>query len=107
MVFIEVEMEYKKKLESVKDIPILEVAGRLGVSVIANTCTRCLHPEMKKAGTKTIEFNIKDNCYRCACIKEKGNVIELVKNAKNIDTQAAVNWLYEEFLLNIVKISSD
>ncbi len=95
-------MNYEEKIKLVSQIPILEVAGRLGVNVISNTCTRCLHPKNKKSGSH-IEFNIKENNYRCPCLSEKGNVIELVENVLNIDTEEAVKWLYEEFHLTIYK----
>ena len=93
-------LDSKTKVDIVLGINILEAAAKLGLEVVTSRCSSCLHnfPENERIGS--IEFNIKKNTYKCNCLNEKGNVIQLVQKGKELSFDEAVEWLYENFILN-------
>jgi hypothetical protein len=96
-------LDYEAKHDIVISLPILEVAGILGVDIISDRCATCHREPVNKDADGMLEFNIHANTYLCQCMNEKGNVIALVKLARGCSDEEAVNWLYERFYLNMKK----
>ncbi|OGS37794.1 MAG: hypothetical protein A2293_16330 [Elusimicrobia bacterium RIFOXYB2_FULL_49_7] len=81
-----------------KEIPILEVAARLGLPVARNK-TRCLFPERHKNGDRTpsLSFHLPSNTFRCfVCPDVHGSVIDLVMLAKRTDFKGALEYFKTE-----------
>lgn len=90
-------MDTKTKLDLINDLNILEVAGELGIEIIANHCSKCIHPEAVKKNNAHLEFDIKKNHYKCPCMNETGDIVELVTKVNKISRDEAIDWLYEKF----------
>jgi hypothetical protein len=93
------KLDKKSKLDVVMQVSILEVAGSLGLSSVMNRCTKCIYPEKITKGHGFLEFDIKDNKYKCPCMNETGDTIALVSKTKKITIDEAIEWLYDKFIL--------
>lgn len=96
-------MDIKTKINLIKDISILDIAGRLGIDSIADRCSRCINPNIDKKNNGRLEFNIQDNTYKCVCMNQTGDPIKLVEWAKNISRDKAIEWIYNEFIGKVFK----
>lgn len=92
------ELESPTKLDVVLGISILEVAGKLGVEMVTSNCRTCINNYSEKRNSSSIEFNIRNNSYRCNCLNEKGDVVQLVRKTMNISNEEAIDWLFQNFI---------
>lgn len=81
-------------LLEIKQIPILDVANRLGISVNKNKAL-CFKGHDKK--TASLSFNVASNYFKCFGCGIGGTVIDLVKEFYNISTAEAIKWLKTQY----------
>ena len=78
----------------IKEIPILEVAHRLGVQVNRNKKAICfIHSDEDPS----LSFNTRENYFKCFGCDETGDVIKLVMLYNNVDFKEALKWFEAEF----------
>lgn len=82
-------------IERIKQIPILEVANKLGIEVDKNNKAYCFKGHDKKS--KSLSFNIDENYFNCFGCGIGGTTIDLVKEYLQINTGEAIKWLEDNF----------
>jgi DNA primase catalytic core len=80
-------------VSELSNIPILNVAQKLGISFVKNK-TKCFLHEEK---TASLSVNPSKNYWKCFGCNEGGNVINLVEKYYGITFVEACNWLSYEF----------
>jgi len=79
---------------TIKQIPILDVANRLGISVNKNKAF-CFKGHDKK--TASLSFNVTGNYFKCFGCGIGGTTIDLVKEFLNLTTGEAIRWLETQY----------
>lgn len=79
----------KYQIERLKDLPIKEVAERLGLNFINNKCNCFLHEER----TPSFFINPKKNLWHCFGCGKGGDAIKLVEEYNGCSFQDACKWL--------------
>lgn len=77
-----------------KNIPILEVAERLGITVLRNNMAACFGGHGQK--TPCLSFSPSKNLWKCFSCGLGGSNIELVVNVLNYSPIEAVRWLLRD-----------
>src|SRR5579862_1717764 len=82
-------------LRRFKQIPVIEIARRLGI-LVHGTKAMCFSQHDKR--TPSLSFHVRDNYWRCfgSCGKG-GDGISLVRQVLNVDFNTALHWLQREF----------
>ena len=89
--------------DRLKDIPILDIASRLGLEVDSDNKANCFMPGHKDTH-RSLSFNIEKNFFHCfGCEENSGDTIKLVQNNFNCGFLEACNWLNREFFFSIPK----
>jgi DNA primase len=84
-------------ITTLKQIPVLEIAARLGIQTIGSKAM-CFKNHDKK--TPSLSFNHKRNFWYCFGCGEGGDGIRLVQQYLNLDFKNACSWLSDEFGLS-------
>lgn len=83
------------ELKRLKDIPILDVAGRLGLHLKIGKNNPCFNGHGNRTGSLAI--NQRENYFKCFSCGIGGSTIDLVMEYKRIDTAGAIAWLKDEY----------
>lgn len=86
-------------LEAAKQLPIMEVAHRLGLDIDSNMI-RCWRPQAHQHGdrTRSVGHNRKSNRVRCfVCDARQLSTIDLVMSVRGVEICQAFQWLDLEF----------
>lgn len=86
-------------LDSIRKIPVLEVAKRLGIKILGGNKAYCFGGHDKL--TPSLSFSASKNIWKCFGCERKGNVIGLVEQYNKCDFLSAVDWLSNNFNLRI------
>jgi DNA primase catalytic core len=81
-------------LEELKNIPITDVAARLGIEISRNGKSLCFKGHNK---TPSLSFNLRKNFFKCFGCNIGGTTIDLVKDFMNISTSDSIRWLCREY----------
>lgn len=81
-----------KEIERIKQIPILEVAAKLGIEIKRNKAS-CFKGHDSK--TPSLSFNIKENYWHCFGCGAGGNTLDLVQSCLNLTFSEALRWFVE------------
>ena len=83
-------------LQRIKDIPILDIAGRLGLDW---TPGRKLYPCFKGHGNRTgcLSLTPEKNLFHCFTCGIGGSNIDLVMQCLNLDKAGAINWIKTQY----------
>jgi len=84
------------KREIVRNIPILNIAQRLGIRINKNKKALCFAHREK---TPSLSFDPRRNIFKCFGCEIKGDVISLVQMILKISYRDAVQWLSDEYLM--------
>jgi DNA primase catalytic core len=87
----------KFDIELLNNIPIIDVADRLGLQLRNNKCLCFLHNEK----TPSFSINPKKNIWKCFGCGEGGGVIKLVEKYNKCKFIEACTWLSNTFIYNI------
>lgn len=79
------------ELQKLRDLPIEEVAGRLGLRVTRHKALCPFHADHHPS----LSFDARRNTFRCFVCDAHGGVIDLVMRCLNTDFKEAVRWLSE------------
>ena len=82
----------KYELQKLRDLPIEEVAERLGLQVTRHKCLCPFHEDHHPS----LSFSVRKNTYRCFVCGASGGTIDLVMRHLNLDFKAACRWLADE-----------
>lgn len=82
-------------LQRIKDIPILEIAGRLGLDLKAGKNNPCFKGHGKNTPCLHVYGNT--NSFKCFSCGIGGTGIDLVMQCLNIDTAGAINWIKTQY----------
>lgn len=83
-------------IHEIKDIPILDVAHRLGIEVIGLKANCFAHED----SNPSLSFNKQDNYFKCFGCGIGGSNIDLVKHRLNVATGEAIQWFERQYKLN-------
>lgn len=83
------------ELQKLRDLPIEEVAERLGLQVSRHKALCPFHPDKHPS----LSFNLRKNTYRCFVCGASGGTIDLVMHMLHKDFKAACEWLGSPLLL--------
>jgi len=86
-------------LDEIKELPIREVAARLNIKTLSGNKTMCFGGHDKR--TPSLSFRPAKNSWKCFGCGLGGSVIDLVMQARQIDFDAALDWLAVEFGVNV------
>jgi DNA primase len=86
----------QKRIQLLKDIPILHVADRLKIN-LKGTRAHCVNPRHLDRNP-SLSFNIPGNFWHCFGCGAGGSNIDLVMETLSVDCARAISWLEEEFL---------
>ena len=94
-------MNAKSDLSPIKQIPIIEVAKRLGIQV-RGTKAKCFSGHDK--ASPSLSFLKSRNTWRCfgACGKH-GDGVSLVMEKEGLDFKAAIEWFARNFAVNVTR----
>lgn len=85
----------KFDLEKINEIPILDVAHRLGIDIVKRNKAICfLHEEREPS----LSFNVRDNYWFCFGCNSGGGVIQLVMEYLKVDFKEACKWLIKNYI---------
>lgn len=86
----------KFEIQKLRDIPIEDVAMRLGICVERHKALCPFHDDHHAS----LSFNIRKNSCRCfVCMEQQMGTIDLVMRLRHLDFRAACRWLgYESYL---------
>ena len=86
-------------LDSIKKVPILEVAARLAIPVKGLKAI-CFNGHDKR--TPSLSFNVRTNTWKCfgAC-GTGGSVIDLVMEKEKLSFKEALNWFAANFFMEV------
>jgi len=91
-------MTQKENLDPVRNIPILEVADRLGIHVVKKKA-RCFNGH---DNTPSLTFRVTHNTWKCfGSCGRGGDTIALVMEAGNLDFKQALDWFAENFSIDV------
>lgn len=76
-------------LQMLRDLPIEEVAGRLGLQVTHHKALCPFHNDRHPS----LSFSVSHNRFRCFVCDAKGGTIDLVMKVLNKDFKEACRWL--------------
>ncbi len=79
------------ELQQLRDLPIEEVAWRLGMEVTQHKALCPFHDDHHAS----LSFNVKKNCFRCFVCEAKGGTIDLVMKVRRVGFIEACRWLGE------------
>ena len=82
----------KYELQKLRDLPIEEVAERLGMRVVRHKCLCPLHDDHHAS----LSFKVSKNTFRCFVCGASGGTIDLVMKYLNKDFKEACRWLGDE-----------
>jgi len=86
-------------LDEIKRLPIKEVASRLGLNVLKGNKAKCFGGHDKR--TLSLSFMPAKNRWKCYGCGLYGDTIELVVNVLDCDFKGALEWLANEFKVNL------
>jgi hypothetical protein len=86
-------------LLEIKQLPIMEVAARLGIRVLRGKKAMCFggHDRL----TPSLSFVPTKNIWKCFGCELKGDAVGLVMNVLGCDFKAALEWFTTEFGVNV------
>ena len=93
----------KFNIEKLTQLPILEVADKLGLKLDRNNKCHCFIHEER---TPSFSIDKRKNRWKCFGCGEGGGVIRLVEKYNNCDFQTACKWLSNEFGIANYNLSS-
>ena len=79
----------KYELQKLRDLPIEEVAERLGMRVVRHKCLCPFHDDHHAS----LSFKVSKNTFRCFVCGAHGGTIDLVMKYLNKDFKEACRWL--------------
>ena len=79
----------KYELQKLRDLPIEEVAERLGMRVVRHKCLCPFHDDHHAS----LSFKVSKNTFRCFVCGASGGTIDLVMKYLNKDFKEACRWL--------------
>ena len=79
----------KYELQKLRDLPIEEVAERLGLRVVRHKCLCPFHDDHHAS----LSFKVSKNTFRCFVCGAHGGTIDLVMKYLNKDFKEACRWL--------------
>ncbi|MCR5065386.1 MAG: hypothetical protein K6A67_06400 [Bacteroidales bacterium] len=82
------------ELQQLRDLPIEEVAWRLGMEVTHHKALCPFHDDHHAS----LSFNVKKNCFRCFVCEAKGGTIDLVMKVRRVGFIEACRWLASELV---------
>ena len=82
----------RQELQKLRDLPIEEVAERLGLQVTRHKCLCPFHDDHHAS----MSFKVNKNTYRCFVCGESGGPIDLVMKYLRKDFREACRWLADE-----------
>jgi DNA primase len=85
-------------LTSIRQLPIIEVASRLGIKVLRGNKAMCFGGHDKL--TPSLSFHPSKNIWKCFGCELKGDTIKLVMAALNCDFKASLSWFEASFGLH-------
>ena len=83
-------------IADVKQIPITDIAARLGIELDRHGKALCFKGHDK---TPSLSVNVRGNYFKCFGCNIKGSNIDLVKEYLNITTGEAIKWIEEQYHL--------
>lgn len=83
-------------IHDIKDIPILDVARRLGIEVIGQKANCFAHED----SNPSLSFNRQDNYFKCFGCGIGGSSIDLVKHRFGVTTGEAIRWFESQYDFN-------
>lgn len=83
-------------IADVKQIPIADIAARLGITLDAHGKALCFKGHDK---TPSLSVNVRGNYFKCFGCNIGGSNIDLVKEYLNITTGEAIKWIEEQYNL--------
>jgi DNA primase len=86
-------------LEEIKQLPIREVATRLGIHILPGNKAMCFGGHDKR--TPSLSFETKRNIWNCFGCGKKGDSITLVENVLNCDFMSALDWFAKQYRVNV------
>jgi DNA primase len=86
-------------IEEAKQLPIKEVAARLGIKILRGNKAMCFGGHDSR--TPSLSFVPTKNIWKCFGCGRKGDVIGLVMQCLDLDFKTALEWFAEEFHLRI------
>ena len=92
----------KQDLQKLRDLPIEQVAERLGLSVSRHKCLCPFHEDHHPS----LSFSTKRNTYRCWSCGASGGTIDLVMRLLNKDFLDACRWLADENNILVQEVRS-
>ena len=84
-------------LQHLKDIPIMDVAGKLGLDLKPDKNIPCFKGHGER--TPCLHIYTKTNSFKCYSCGIGGSTIDLVKEYRNCLVKEAIQWIKEEFRL--------
>lgn len=81
--------------EDIKNIPILDIAFKLGIHCVRRNSAMCFKGHDKK--TPSLSFTPKKNLWYCFSCDKGGSNIELIKDYFEIDNKDALVWFQKNF----------
>ena len=82
-------------LSDVKQVPIAELAHKLGIELVGNKACCFAHEEK----TPSLSFNDKENYFKCFGCGIGGSNIDLVMLRLGLNTSESISWIEREFNL--------
>ena len=82
-------------IETVKQVPILDIAKRLGIDLVGEKACCFAHEEK----TPSLTFNAQGNYFKCFGCGVGGSPIDLVRLYLDIGTREAISWIEREYNL--------
>lgn len=83
-------------IADVKQIPIADIAARLGITLDLHGKALCFKGHDK---SPSLSVNVRGNYFKCFGCNIKGSGIDLVKEYLNITTGEAIKWIEEQYHL--------
>jgi DNA primase len=87
-------MDWHRRVSTVKEVPIADVADALGITVVGRTAT-CIAQDRHRRGDRhpSMVLLTDVNRFRCYGCDVKGDVIDFVRAVLNLSFLEAVEWL--------------
>jgi DNA primase len=91
----------KSDLTEINQLPIVEVASRLGIRVLRGNKAMCFGGHDKL--TPSLSFQRTKNFWKCFGCERGGNAINLVMDVLNCDFKGSLSWFQKNFALPLRK----
>lgn len=100
-------MKFDYVIKAVKNVSILEVAQRLGISYSSRGSCRMCHCFMHEDENPSLWLKVNGNYWGCPVCQKGGDNIQLVMYHENLKFSQAVRWLADRFGIAIDDATSD